>query len=354
MKIKNLKFSLVLVAILVSFISCGDDDDDNTVDFEIRDRTEQQVIDKDSIISYLTTHYYNSSFIASTSNAKYTDIVITELPQDTDGNYLAMPNPDENTLLLDAVDVFTSTYLEVSYEYYILRLNEGGGESPKFTDAIRVRYEGSSVASESVFDTSITPITLSLQGNGFTTFGTVKGWQLVMPMFNSASDFTFNNGSVNYNDFGLGVMFIPSGLAYFAGSTTGISYDNLIFKFELLQMEELDHDSDGIPSYIEDLDDNLDVDDDDTDEDLFPDYIDNDDDADGVLTLDELIPTEYIVDTNMGEEEPTLGLNEYEISRSTTNGVIKINTVTIADDNEDGIPDYLDDTMTTNYNDTTS
>ncbi|BAO74261.1 FKBP-type peptidyl-prolyl cis-trans isomerase [Winogradskyella sp. PG-2] len=286
MKIKILKLSIFVIAILAVFISCKDDDDITTT-FVEADRTEQQVKDRDSILSYLSTHYYNSSFLETGSNHKYTDIIITELPQDDDGNYLDMPDPDQNTLLIDDVDVLTTTYLDVEYEYYILRLNQGAGESPHFTDAVRMRYEGSSVQTEEVFDSRVTPVDLNLQGNGFTTFGTIRAWNLVIPSFNSALDFTFDNGIVNYNNFGLGVMFVPSGLGYFSGSTTGFSYDNLVFKFELLQMEELDHDNDGVPSYIEDLDNSLSVDDDDTDEDLFPNYIDVDDDEDGVFTINE-------------------------------------------------------------------
>ncbi len=89
---------------------------------------------------------------------------------------------------------------------------------------------------------------------------------------------------------------------------------------------------------------------DDTDEDLFPNFIDADDDGDGILTINELIPTVYTVDTNLGEEEPILGANEFEISRSESDGIITINTVTIADSNNDGTPDYLDEDITINYN----
>ena len=105
-----------------------------------------------------------------------------------------------------------------------------------------------------------------------------------------------------------------------------------------------------IPDITEDLDNDINVDNDDTDEDQFPNYIDFDDDEDGVNTIDELMPTEYVINTNNGEEEPTLAVNEYEINRDTIDGVITINTVTIADSNEDGIPDYLDETISVNYN----
>jgi len=286
MKIKTLKLSLYFLTVLTIFISC-ESDDGPTVTFVEADRTEQQVKDRDSLLNYLTTHYYNSSFLESGTNHEYTDIIITELPQDADGNYLDMPDPDENTLLMDDVDILTTEYFEVSYEYYVLRLNQGSGDSPAFTDAVRVKYEGTSVRTEEIFDSSITPISLPLVGNGFTSFGTIRAWQLVMPTFNTALDFSSESGIVNYNDFGLGVMFVPSGLAYFSGNTTGASYDNLIFKIELLQMEEQDHDSDLVPSYLEDLNDNIDVTDDDTDEDGLPNFIDLDDDGDGVLTINE-------------------------------------------------------------------
>ena len=350
MKIKTLKFSLVLLILTAVFISCNNDDDSGTT-FVEADRDEQQIIDDAIINTYLETHYYNSSFFETGSNYKYSDIIITELPTDDEGNYLAMPDPTNNTLLIDAVETRSTTYLEFEYKYYVLNLNQGGGEAPKFTDILRVRYEGSSInedvgGEEDIFESIATPEDLNLQSDGLTVSSAIRGWQLVLPTFNSAVDFGVDgNGDVVFNDFGLGVMFIPSGLGYFSGTATGQSYDNLIFKFELLQFETVDHDNDGIPSYVEDLDGNGDVEDDDTDEDSFPNFVDNNDDGDNVLTIDELIPGTRAV----GE---AFDANEYEISRSVNTGVITINTVTIADSNNDGTPDYLDATIEINYNET--
>ncbi len=344
MKIKNLKFGLYFLVIVSLFISCGDDDDDIIV-IELRDRTEQQVADKDSLMDYLSTHYYNSSFFETGIDHKYSDIIITELAE---GETEA---PDGNTLLINAVETLTTTYFDTEYEYYVLNINQGSGKAPKFTDAVKVRYEGINVDGEDIFDVISTPANLNLQSNGFNVSGTIRAWQLIMPEFNSALGFTIGtDGVVTFDGFGLGIMFVPSGLAYFSGTNTGSSYANLIFKFELLQVEEVDHDNDGIPSYVEDLNDDFDVFDDDTDEDNFPNFIDLDDDDDDVITLDELLSTEYIIDTIMGEEEPILNENEFVVSREEVNGVITINTVTIVDSNSDGIPDYLDETITINYN----
>jgi hypothetical protein len=340
MKIKILKYSIFLLSIVTIFIACSDDEEE-TFTFIEADRTEQQIVDKDSLLNYLSTHYYNSGFFDSGVDHKYTDIKLTKLEDGEDV-------PVNHTMLIEAVETFNIEYLDTNYEYYILRLNQGGGASPKFTDFVRVRYEGTSIESETPFDSSIIPYDQLLQGNLVNTFGAIKAWQVVMPRFSASTSFETNNGEVDYTNFGLGVMFVPSGLAYFSGLSTGRLYDNLIFKFELLQVQEIDHDNDGLPSYVEDLDGNFIVEDNDTDGDTRPNFIDIDDDGDGVLTINELIPTEYII--NMGEELPVLGDKEYITSQEEDSGTITITTVTIADSNNDGMPDYLDATITINYN----
>lgn len=340
----KLKFGLFLLILTIALISCKDDDD-QIITVELRDRTEQQAADSDSLVDYLSSHYYNSDFFQSGSNHKFTDIVITEL---ADGEEV----PAGHTLLIDAVgSPLTTTYEETAYEYYVLRLNEGGGESPKFTDQVRVRYEGFLEETDDVFDTATSPIDLAMQQALGTGGGVIRGWQLILSDFNASSDFTTNNGVVEFNDFGLGVMFLPSGLGYFGIPVTGVpAYSNLIFKFELLQFQEEDHDNDGIPTYVEDLNNDVNVIDDDTDEDLLPNYVDVDDDDDGILTINELLPTTYTVDTTMGETEPTLASNEYEISRSESEGVITINTVTLVDTDGNGVADYLDADVMIDYN----
>ncbi len=290
MNIKNYQVLVLLSVLIVSFSSCRPDDDNVNIP-PPRDRTVQQVADKDSLINYLESHYYNSSFFETGTNHTIEDIVITELPTDDEGNYLDLPDPDNNTLLIDAVETLTTTYQDAAYEYYILRLNQGGGaERPYYTDLVRVRYEGSLVTDASVFDSAVTVTDFSLvQGlSTVTEPGVIRGWQLTLPEFNIAESFTVNSGVVEYNDYGLGVMFIPSGLGFFSGASTGLpSYSNLVFKFELLQFERRDHDGDGIISFLEDLNQNGDAFDDDTDNDGIPNYLDVDDDGDGVLTINE-------------------------------------------------------------------
>lgn len=278
------KYWLVLVLGLV-IMTCSDDDDDTNL-VPDRDRTEQQASDRDSLLTYLNSHYYNSSDFEVGVDYSIDDIVITKA--EFDGNNIPIV-PEGNTLLIDAVDVKITEYEDAEYEYYILNINEGEGPmSPNFTDKVRVVYEGSLVTDASVFDRAPTPQDFDLVGVA-QGIGTIVGWQRVMPEFNVAESFEIDgNGFVNYSGYGLGVMFIPSGLAYFSTQLIGIpSYSNLIFKFELYQTELNDHENDLVYSHVEDLNNNLNPFDDDSDEDGIPNYLDADDDGDGVPTRNE-------------------------------------------------------------------
>lgn len=307
----------------ITFGACNSDDDDNS-STPARDRGEQQIIDNDSLIGYLETHYYNSGDFVGNISPRISDISITELPKDDNDNYLPLPDPSNNTLLIDAVETKTTTFSDTEYQYYILRINQGGGlQMPRFSDGVRVNYSGNTM-DENVFDSTVNTIELDL-----TTL--VTGWARVLPEFNTAETFTLNDdGTVTFTNAGVGVMFLPSGLGYFSGGTLGISsYSNLIFKFELFQTEENDHDDDNVPSYLEDLDGDLTLANDDTDSDNIPNYVDLDDDGDGVLTSNEdLEPdTDLQVDSN-GDGDPTNDIGDGDPTNDDTDG--------------DGIPNYLD------------
>lgn len=274
-------FTIFLFSI-VAFLGCKDDEP-TYIAVPERDRTEQQVVDRDSLIGYLETHYFNSGDLSGGLDYSIDDIVITELPVDDNGNYEPLPNPDENTLLIDAVTTYTATYQSVEYEYYVLEIAQGQGDySPNFTDLVEVVYSGN-LMDEEVFDSAVNP------NDPFDLVGLIEGWRLVLPKFHTASSYEINpDGTVQFNGYGVGVMFLPSGLGYYSNPPSGISlYSNLIFKFELYRAQENDHDQDGVFTHFEDFNANGDVGDDDIDLDQVPNYFDPDDDGDGVLTIHE-------------------------------------------------------------------
>ncbi|GAA3657302.1 FKBP-type peptidyl-prolyl cis-trans isomerase [Flavivirga jejuensis] len=348
------KITLVTLCIVTCFLSCKkDDDNDDIVVVELADRTEQEVIDNEAILEYLETHYYNSEEIKAIQYPSLSDLVITKLEE---GEV-----PDGHTLFKKgeeyAVDKRTIDYLDTKYQYYVLKLNEGGGsDSPTFVDNVYVTYEGFTL-DDVVFDSAVNPVKYDLLIDV-----KIEGWRRVLPEFNTAEDFIEkNDGTINFLNHGAGVMFIPSGLAYFSGSVSGNTYAPLIFKFELLETTQNDHDGDGIPTYLEDLngddqitvnyDDLTDETDDDTDGNGTADFLDNDDDGDGVSTINELERITYTVDTTLGEQEPVLDEKiEFEVERSDNNaGIITIKTLKIVDSNNNDVDDYLDKDVTTDY-----
>jgi hypothetical protein len=247
------------------------------------------------------------------------EIIISELPED--GN---LPDPDQNTMLSDDIVTLTTTYFDVEYEYYILKISQGASEtSPNFSDLVRVNYEGS-LMDGMIFDSSSTPVDFDLTN-------TIAGWSRVLPEFNNATDFVVNDdGTVDYNNPGIGLMFLPSGMGYYSSAAGSVPvYSNLIFKFKLFESEENDHDYDNVPSHLEDLNENLDLTDDNTDDDPYADFVDSDDDDDGTLTIDEdLEPdTDLTVDRD-GDGDPTNDIGDGDPTNDDTDG--------------DGIPNYLD------------
>ena len=299
--------------------SCGDDDDDGIIEVPEADRTEQQVIDNDSLVSYLQSHYVDASLLSNNPTISFNEIEINQLPEDGE-----LPNPDQNSLLIDIVETLTTTYFDVEYEYYILKINQGGSEnSPNFSDKVRVSYEGT-LMDDTVFDSSSTPVDFDLTS-------TIAGWGRVLPEFNIAEDFIINSdGTVTYNNPGIGIMFLPSGLGYYSAAAGSVPvYSNLIFKFKVFQSELNDHDFDNVPSHLEDINGDYDLTNDNSDDDTFADFVDSDDDNDGTLTIDEdLEPDSDLTVDRDGDGDPTNDIGDGDPTNDDTDG--------------DGIPNYLD------------
>ncbi len=131
----------------------------------------------------------------------------------------------------------------------------------------------------------------------FNLYSVITGWSEIFPKFKTGTAISNSDGTVSYNDFGAGVMFLPSGLAYYStGSGSIPSYTPLVFSFKLYAIKRSDLDADGIPDYLEDLNgdgymyslaegvDNPD----DSDKDGIPNFLDTDDDNDGYVTKFEI------------------------------------------------------------------
>ncbi|WP_232454954.1 MULTISPECIES: FKBP-type peptidyl-prolyl cis-trans isomerase [unclassified Gilvibacter] len=295
---KKIFNTLLATLLLAAMFSCRNDD--NGIEtIPPRDRGEEAVNAEAELVAFLQTHFYNYEEFQTPPVGFDFEVVI-----DT----IAGENADK-TPLIDQVETKVVTDREeedVTYNLYILKALAGEGNQPTFVDSTLVTYRGT-LLNGTQFDGSPNPVWFDLTG-------VIDGFQEGLTEFKGATSQTVNpDGTVSFEGFGSGALFIPSGIAYFnqPPSTQIPLYAQLIFTFNVLDAVVADHDQDGIISLNEDLNNNGNELDDDTDSDGVPDFADFDDDNDGIPTRDEI-----------------------EIDDE---GV-----VTLTDSNGDGIPDYRD------------
>ena len=305
------KFYFIVLITTFSLFSCSKDDTTTEIT-PIRDYKLQFDADNATIETYLEANY----------------IIVTDNPGETD---------DQDVTIAKITDAATQpsimSYLNsatfpklltrpvnlhgIEYTIYYLVLREGekntatlkGGESPTNTDAVLASYSGSYLQNTAATDVPSVTATLfeesKFPNKFFSLLETIKGWGEIFPQFKTGSYekhkvIDIFDGTIDYTDFGAGMMFIPSGLAYYdygAGSIP--SYAPLVFSFKLYAIQRLDSDGDGVLNYQEDLDGNGYMYDyrnlinypntpstnpDDTDGDGIPNFIDVDDDGDGYIT----------------------------------------------------------------------
>ena len=100
----GVKIRFFLISILIISLSCRKDDN-NPIAIEEADRTEQQVIDNDSLLGYFNSHYISNS-ILNNESIPLDEIMISPLPEDG-----VLPNADQNSLLIDVIETYSTTYL---------------------------------------------------------------------------------------------------------------------------------------------------------------------------------------------------------------------------------------------------
>ena len=325
--IMNNFFKIIFLCTLgLTVVSCSKSD---TTTEPLRDFAEQYTKDLISIETYMHTHY-----MEVTNNPGATedqDVTFTLIP--AGGTQTSIWDQTTYPILTRYVKVKQNN-VDVTYKIYFIQLRQGSGaysKSPSNVDRVLTSYRGEYIYSSTVtsgtppvstttiisneFEESINP------QNYFNLTSVIRGWSEIFPQFKTGTysgnpDGVYppnTDGTTSYYDFGAGVMFIPSGLAYFNTSAGGIpGYSPLIFNFKLYEIQRIDQDADGIYSYQEDLATSTTnsagivtvtsgvpdgylfnmatgiVNPDDTDGDEIPDYLDVDDDNDFFTTASEI------------------------------------------------------------------
>lgn len=274
------KFFIVSLFLAVLTISCEKDDDNPGGEVvPPRDRGEQEIDDQEALQAYLATHFFNyEDFENPPEDFDY----VVRLDSIDGANAEKIPLIESD--LLESKTVRRDS---VDYTIYILTVREGMGEQPTFADSTFVTYAGE-LLSGSLFDNTVTPIWLDLANS-------VPGFSQALTAFKGATGFEVNpDNTITWTkDYGIGAVFMPSGLGYFSVPRTGIPpYSPLVFSFNLFNVNQTDHDGDGIPSFLEDLDGNENLGTDNTDEDRLVNFMDPDDDNDFIPTREEIVINE--------------------------------------------------------------
>ncbi len=309
-----IKKALLAMVFSLMILSCANDDDSGVQSIPPRMLSEVVGEDAAALTEYLQTHFYNyEDFENPPADFDY------RIRLDT----IAGSNSDKRPLIDDVqsltIDVSSEDFglddnETVPHTLYYLIARQGTGGSPTQADSTLVRYEGS-LLTGALFDA-----TSDYTWQYLPFF--LRGYSQAISQLRVGDGVVENpDGTTEITNAGVGIMFLPSGLAYFNGNSNGIpSYSPLIFKVSVgLYIPDTDYDNDGIPSILEDLDGNGDVTNDNTDEEeerrrrvpLLPNHIDSDDDGDGIPTRDEIV-----IDAE--------------------------GNITFPDSDNDGIPDYLD------------
>ena len=359
MKIKIVTTAIFCLGLVV--LSCKKDDEGDEL-YVVPPRDRQEVYDENivEIEEYLETHFYN--YEEFEQNPPYSDLSVMPYnvtPNDTFEivfDTIAGANSDK-TPLIDQVISKTVTDSGIDYTLYYLVVREGLGGDIHPIDQVFANYRGFLMDDETLFDSAVSSVPFHLTSVG-DYYGVVPGFRESIIEFKTRQGYSINgDGTITNHNHGIGAVFVPSGLGYFSQTQTNIpAYSNLIFSFNPEKRTLFDHDSDGVFSYLEDLNVNQDSFDDDTDGDGIPDFVDVDDDGDGTLTKDEVERTAYTKDENMQPFSTNAAAQAYydayaapgELLYSiedNNDGTFTLNTVIITDSNNDGIPDYLDSSV---------
>jgi hypothetical protein len=268
--------------------------------------------------TYEPLHFYavqyetDIALIEDFLKTHYLEPVVNHPGFEDDQNVTMAVIPAGNTSLVPIWDspLLHSKEVEFNnftYKVYYLQLREGEGEAPTRVDQVLASYDGSYIA----YNNGKPENTRFQYAQYPTTFlgldNTIAGWREMFLFFKTGTvEPAEGPNPAVYNNFGAGVLFLPSALAYYnlAQPAPGYipAYSPLIFSFKLYDLKHVDHDADGILSNDEDVNTDGDFTNDDTDGDGIQNYLDIDDDGDGYLTKAE---SKYIVKDNVTHEEFT-------------------------------------------------
>lgn len=293
---KRNQFIVLVILIAVSW-SCRNDDD-GLLDAQVippKTLVEAATEDDAAIKAFLETHFYNYEEFENPPSDFDFKIRFDTIAGDNADKKPIMDDIKTETVLVESSFFGRTDEEEFNHILYYLEIEGLGGEGkPTIGDYSIMQYEGM-LLNKNLFDArSNTPVRFYLSDPGLRL-----GFARVMTKLGTGSGPIENgDGTVRYDNFGVGAVFMPSGLAYFSNPPQASiipAYAPLIFTLQAMSFEmDTDFDGDGIPSILEDLNGDGNLNNDNTDGDtepaqiFLPNHNDTDDDQDGIPTIEEI------------------------------------------------------------------
>ncbi|MFM1807312.1 MAG: hypothetical protein RLZZ242_37 [Bacteroidota bacterium] len=298
-------FALLLAALV--FVSCSNNNDNN--DFtpvEIEALSTINAQNQAELEAFLQSHYYDESdAIKPLDGAPPKSLALWNDPRLQVKEVRVRPS--EHNLNLDD---YTEDEIAngIAHNLYYFIVEAGAGNSVATADSVYVQYAGRTL-DLNLFDQV-------KQGGSWFDLARIqapqqgfRGFAEGAALLKSATQIVDNpDGTFSALDAGKGFFFFGSALGPYQNAQATIpAYGAMFFEIKVLSRKVTDHDGDGVPSYLEDLNNNGYLFDDNTDLDdeiangraVLPNYFDPDDDGDGTPTaceiflgLDPLDPTE--------------------------------------------------------------
>ncbi|MEB8330565.1 hypothetical protein OO009_14485 [Flavobacteriaceae bacterium KMM 6897] len=307
---------IFLLFLLIGMVwSCKKDDGPSVESIPPR-ALDEVILENDAAIKeFLETHFYNYEEFANPTAEFNFKIKIDTISGDNAGKTPLMQQVQSETITVNNADLGLEVEQSVEHTYYYLIAREGEGERPTIADSTFLKYEGS------LLDGTVFDGTTNYSWQYLPFF--LRGYSNGVSQLRAGNNIVVNeDGTSSITNSGVGLVIMPSGLAYYnsVGAGNIPQYSPLIFKLDLgLMVANTDYDNDGIPSILEDLNGDGYLTNDNTDREaevkartgLIANHLDVDDDGDGTPTREEIV-----IDAN--------------------------GNITFPDTDGDGIPDYLD------------
>ncbi|WP_136668663.1 FKBP-type peptidyl-prolyl cis-trans isomerase [Flavobacterium sp. H122] len=332
--------SLLVLFLSVIVLSCNKDDEAKST--PKKPYAEQAPIDDLAINKFLDE--YNMEVSTDLDNVSFTKIT-------TENNLPSIRSEFNIQTKIVKVD-------DYDHKMYYIKFADGNGLQPTAVDSIFANYKGEYIYTKKEEVTPSTDPKTYIEYIASSKFeavtqpawmsqaGYIKGWTEFVSLLKTGDSSVDSNGSAVFENFGAGVVFMPSALGYYNSGTGNIpKYAPLIFNISLKKMNYIDHDRDGLDSVIEEF-----VYDtaqgmyvakkNDTDANGVLDMYDTDDDADYYLTKTEIANSKKHFPSN-GLDSDLDGKKDYLDTDDDNDGILSKNEK-LKDCDNDGIPSYLD------------